>query len=185
MKAHDFPDVYKWLGINLNQLGCVMLPLEPIALTEELKLPLYKSPNPERHWIDGWVAGRKAHLTLLYGLLAKAPNIESHIRKVLENQSPLDTVAIDHIGYFPSPYEDEKYWCIVAFIVPTGPLLEAHQRLSFLPHINTFPVYTPHMTLGYIDPVSEEERDKIIAIFHVWMRGLVIKVAGDIDLGRS
>ena len=29
-------------------------------------------------------------------------------------------------------------------------LLDAHQRLSMLPHINTHPTYEPHITLGYV-----------------------------------
>src|SRR3990167_9696547 len=93
MKSHDFPEVYKWLGLNLNTLGCVMLDLEPLSVSHWLgqdsvtsyvySLPLYKSPNKERFWIDGWVADKVPHMTLLYGLLEQGKNYEPHIETVL------------------------------------------------------------------------------------------------------
>lgn len=182
INAQKFPEVYQWLGINLNALGCVMLPLEFTPMPEEVAPYLYKSPNPERFWIDGWVADKKAHCTLLYGLLSKARQLEPHIRKVLEGWF-IEVVEIEDVSYFPSPYPDENYWCIIAHIYKDKNLLEGHQRLSFLPHINTFPEYTPHMTLGYIQ-CSEEKRDEIIQKMNEKLKGLCIDVTGDIDLGR-
>jgi hypothetical protein len=182
LNYQQFQEVYKWLGINTAQLGCVMLPLKTIKPVIDESL-LYKSPNPERFWIDGMVADKKAHCTLLFGLMAKAPNIEPHIRKVLEGWE-MDDVLLEDVSYFPSPYADEKYWCLIAHIHLTKLLLEGHQRLSFLPHIDTFPEYKPHMTIAYIKDVSEEERDDIIDKLDGELRGSRIPVIGDIDLGR-
>lgn len=31
LSAHQFEEVYKWLGLNLSKLGCLMLDLEPLS----------------------------------------------------------------------------------------------------------------------------------------------------------
>lgn len=194
MKAHDFADVYKALGINLNTLGCVMLDLEPLsvgtwlaqdgATSYQQMLPLHKSPNPERFWIDGWVASAVPHITLLYGLLNPAKNYEPHIREVLTGWK-LEEVEIEDIGFFESPYADEKYWCIVAHIKKTPELIEGNDRLQFLPHINTFPGYKPHMTLCYLEHVDPAQRDSFIEDFRKEWKGKKIKVVGDINFGGN
>jgi hypothetical protein len=75
----------------------------------------------------------------------------------------LADVEIDHVSYFDSPYPDEPYYCIVAHIKVTPELLEGHQRLEFLPHINTFAGYKPHMTVAYIrKDQGEGYRDSLI-----------------------
>ena len=52
---------------------------------------------------------------MLYGLLEQGKNFEPHIREVLRGWK-LEEVEIEDIGFFESPYPDEKYWCIVAHI---------------------------------------------------------------------
>lgn len=194
MKAHDFPDVYKWLGLNLNTLGCVMLDLEPLTVGHWLAqdgatsyqqiLPLHKSPNAERFWIDGWVADKVPHMTLLYGLLEQGKNFEPHITEVLRGWK-LDEVEIEDIGFFESPYADEKYWCIVAHLKVTPELMEGHQRLEFLPHVNTFTGYKPHMTLCYLQPIEAAQRDSFIEDFRKEWKGKKIKVSDKINLGGN
>lgn len=171
LKSHDFEEVYKWLGINLNKLGCVMLDLEPIKIDHWIgqdgvtayyySVPLYTAKNKERFWIDGWVADKAPHITLLYGLLEEAKNYEAHIERVL-NGWHLEEVEIEDFGYFDSPYSDEPYYCVVAFIKVTPELIEGHQRLEFLPHVNTFAGYKPHMTIAYIRK-EDVARDNLIA----------------------
>ena len=194
LKSHDFAEVYKWLGINVNKLGCVMLDLEPLSVDHWLgqnsatsyiySLPLHKSQNKERFWIDGWVAKDVPHLTLLYGLLEEGKNYAPHVEKVLSNWK-LNEVEIEDISYFPSPYADEQYWCIVAHIKVTPELLEGHQRLEFLPHINTFAGYKPHMTLCYIKKVDEQQRDHFIEDFRKEWKGKKLKVKDEINLGGN
>jgi len=50
------------------------------------------------------------------------------------------------------------YYCIVANIKVTEELQDAHNRLEFLPHINTFDSYKPHVTIAYIkkNPVTRK-----------------------------
>lgn len=184
LNSHDFEDVYKNLNINLNTLGCVMLDLESLgsmAGTVRKKEDLYYAKNPERKWIKGWVAGETPHITLLYGLLDNAHNWENHISSVL-NGWEMDTVEIENISYFESPYEDEPYYCLVAHIKVTPELLEGHQRLEFLPHINTFTGYKPHMTIGYISK-DEDLRDDYIKRLNNFWAGKHLKVRKGINLG--
>lgn len=190
MSAHLFKPVYEWLGINLNKLGCVMLDVKDDKALQfnalQLENPpeiLYYAKNKERFWIDGWVANKNPHITLLYGLLQLAKHYESHINKVMEGwvMSPLE---IEDIGFFPSPYPDEDYNCLVAHIKVTSSLLEGHARLSFLPHVNTFTTYKPHMTLGYIknDPYW---RDKIISQLKGKLIGKKLDCETKLNLGDA
>ena len=193
LKSHDFAEVYKWLGINLNKLGCVMLDLEPLSVEHWiaqdgvssylLGFPLYYAKNKERFWIDGWIANKTPHLTLLYGLLEEGKNYQPHIEKVLEGWK-LEEVEIDDFGYFESPYPDEPYYCIVAHIKVTPELLEGHQRLEFLPHINTFAGYKPHFTIAYIEK-NETVRDNLIADLRREFNGKKLKVKENINLGGN
>ena len=193
IKAHDYKEVYQWLGLNLNTLGCVMLDLEKIEIPMSMyvnmgslvpNIPLYESSSKERFWIKGWVAGDVPHITLLYGLIETAKNYEVHIQKVLEGWE-LNEVEIEDVGYFASPYDDEDYWCIVAHIKKTPELLGGHSRLEFLPHINTFMGYKPHMTLCYIKKVDEEQRDLLISDFKKEFVGRKLKVAAGLNLGGN
>lgn len=137
LNANQFPSIYKALGIDLTKLGCVMLPLQTMAMPI-VDLPTYKSNNEARFWINGWIAGTKAHATLLYGLLPNAHALEPHIREVLADWQRPESIDTFHVDYFDSPYPDEKYHCLIVHLDPR-PLIEAHKRLNLLPHINTFP----------------------------------------------
>lgn len=154
LSSNQFPKVYEALDISLSDLGCVMIDLEPsielIKIGNEMEAgkSLYYSGNKEHFWIDGFV-GKNPHVTLLYGLLGPAVDYKHLIDKVLEGWE-LKSVEVEKIGYFESPYPDEKYRCVVAHVKVTPKLLEGHQRLEFLPHINTFPGYKAHFTLAYI-----------------------------------
>jgi len=184
LNSHNFEEVYKELDINLDTLGCVMLDLLPFGSmggSVRSSEDLYYSSNPDRKWIDGWVAGSVPHITLLYGLLDNAHNWEKHIEAVLGGWK-MDTVEIDHIGYFESPYEDEAYYCLVAHIKVTPELVEGHNRLEFLPHINTFTGYKPHMTIGYIKKDETLREDYLKRLNDFWA-GKKIIVKQGINLG--
>lgn len=188
LNSHNFEDIYKKLNINLDILGCVMLDVEPLDNMYSIEvdgagIALYYAKNKERKWIDGWVVGKVAHITLLYGLLENAHNLEKEVSTVLEGWD-MDTVEIDHIGYFDSPYEDEPYYFLVAHIKVTDELMEGHQRLEFLPHINTFTGYKPHMTICYLNKnQGEEYRDNMIKHFNTIWAGRKLKVKSEINLG--
>jgi len=190
LSSHQFKQVYEWLGLNLNTLGCVMLDLEPLSNMYSIEfegagIALYYAKNKERFWIDGWVANKTPHITLLYGLLEAAKNYEKHIEAVLGGWK-LEAVKIADIGFFDSPYPDEPYWCLVAHIETTPELLEGHRRLEFLPHINTFTSYRPHMTIAYIDKAQGESyRDRMIEDFKRLWVGKELSVKESINLGGN
>lgn len=167
-----------------------MLDLKPLEnmysiAFEGAEVALYYSKNKDRFWIDGWVADKTPHITLLYGLMETGQVYEKHVERVLSGWK-LETVEIDHIGYFNSPYEDEPYWCVVAHIKVTPELLEGHQRLEFLPHVNTFAGYKPHMTIAYIDKYQGEDyRDALIKRFNELWAGKKLEVLPDVNLGGN
>lgn len=155
--SHEVPAVYKRCGINLNELGCVMLGLEPFeirrALGHDLQKDLFWHPDPERWWIKGPVGESKAHVTLLYGLV-KTLFTDSHdyfgsIDDVMTGWEQPETVRIAEIVAWTPP-DGGPYRTIVGKIAVDPALQEAHERLSFMPHVDTFPTYAPHVTLAYV-----------------------------------
>lgn len=156
------------MGINIAALGCVMLDVDPIPTADMLPADwAYTSTHPDRRWINGLDAGD--HITLLYGLLSNANTIRPAIEEVLDGWEP-GRLEIESVGSFPSTFDDEPYECIVGHIKVTDQLLDAHARLSLLPHIDTHPTYRPHLTLGY---VRQEYRDRSVQVL-----GDAVKLCG-------
>ena len=152
LSSHDFPHVYASLGIDVNKLGVVMADTEAIPISELVTKPepdLYFAANKDHFWIRGAVGETGAHVTLLYGLLQHGTKLKAEIHEVLRDWQ-MDDVTIEKVGVFQSPHEDEPYECIVAHLKVTPELAEGHARLEFLPHVNTFMKYRPHVTLAYV-----------------------------------
>ena len=163
------------MGIEVSKLGCVMLDVEPIRSADYAPSSwAYYAKNPERKWIKGLEAGD--HITLLYGLLQNANTIRSAVDEVLDGWEPPDEVVIDHVGSFASTFDDEPYACIIGHIRVTPELLDAHVRLSYLPHIDTFWEYKPHLTLGYVH--KHREQDAIRAFSQATQGGAVLTPKG-------
>lgn len=180
LSAHQFSDMYKELGYSLDKLGCIMLDLEPLQFTVNESV-LYYAKDKKRFWIDGNVAGKTPHVTLLYGLVRSGPELQKHVDTVLDGHIPKE-VTIDHIDFFDTPPNvDEEYYCIVAHLKVTPELQEAHDRLQMLPHIDTFPGYKAHFTLCYIKK-NDRTRDTMIAELNREYKGKTIK-AGKINYG--
>lgn len=148
------------LGINVNKLGCVMLDVEPVDLTGFPTQWEYFARNPEHRWITGAQRADVQHITLLYGLLQNANVIKPQVDLVLEGWNP-GWLGIGYTEVFESNYDDEEYSCIVGRIGYPGEqpvtLLDAHIRLSTLPHIDTFWDYKPHVTLAYVHKQYTDE----------------------------
>lgn len=159
MNAYDVKTLTK-LGINPADLGCIMLDVEKIDVSTLLEADwAYVSTNPERKWINGLNAGD--HITLLYGLLLAPEFIKEGTDEVLAGWDSGE-IAIDFVDSFPSPYRDETYSCIVGRIKVTPELVDAHSRLSYLPHIDTFWQYKPHVTLAYVGVEHESDAINIL-----------------------
>lgn len=184
VKAHNYPEVYQALGYNLSKLGCLMLDTEPIK-THYYEMmqdgvtayfPEYRAKDKERFWIDGYVADKTPHLTLFYGFLQEAKCYKWHIEKIL-GELPVESVKIEDVSFFESPYPDEEYYCIVAKVMGTPELIEAHNKMTFLPNIQTFPGYKPHITIAYIIK-DESIRDRFIEHLKSELVGKTLKVTG-------
>lgn len=187
---YDLPEVLKLLAVDdiwTNELGAVMLPIKDVALfeggRENFLEPddLYTSPDPNNFWVKGDVT-HKAHVTLLYGLLAKAYEIQEVVDAALEGWTRPLYFEEAEIDIFDSPKPDtEPYKCIVAR-VNSPELIEAHQRLSFLPHINTYPEYKPHITLAYVKEEKAEHWADVLS----WSKlEFFVDEAAPLDYGRN
>lgn len=178
INANDYADTLKaYFGIDVPKMGCVMLKVE--KLKTEFIVPKeweYYAKNEDYKWIKGINAGD--HITLLYGLLRNANTIRAAVDKVLSGWKP-EAPQIEKVGSFPSTYKDEPYVCIVGHVKKTDNLVEAHDRLSFLPHIDSHPGYKPHVTLGYVKVEKEAEA---VAAFGRRFNGTKLKPAG-LDYG--
>lgn len=174
---HEFPELMQRIGINPGELGAVMLPVESFDIFGEgrdTKLDtsdLYVSENPKFWWVNGDVSD-KAHITLLYGLLTPAYEQKENVDEVLADWDRPEYFAPQRVTFFPSP-TDEKYAAIVVEIDQEDPfLLDAHARLSYLPHVDTYAIYKPHFTLAYVRLEAAQHWMDVIndAQFHIYVK---------------
>lgn len=180
MDQQAYLKLYASLGVNPDDLGCIMLDTEKIDISKYLpegyEDDLFYSAT--KQFAQGDVAGTKAHVTLLYGLLQYGSVIRYQVDAVLEGWKQPKKVTIDHVGFFESS-SDEDYSVIVAHIDPT-PLIEANERLKMLPHIDTFPGYKAHLTLAYVKPGATTEFVEALSD----LNGKTLTVATDLNYGK-
>lgn len=182
ISAHKFDEMYADMGYDLGELGCIMLDLDPLKF-QVAEEALHYSKTAK--YAQGNVAGDTPHITLLYGLVRSGREMKRQVDIVLKDALPkLKTITIDHVGYFENTMADDPYYCIVAHIKVTPELQEAHDLLTFLPHIETFTgPYKPHFTLCYIKK-NVKNRDIIIKKMNEKYSGRELKV-GDLNYGGN
>lgn len=162
LNANQFPEVYKQLGISTSHRGCIMLDIEPLIVNDIIaEDQLYVSPKG--NYIDGIVSEEVPHITLLYGLLHSGPEMQLAVDQVLQGWS-CESVSVAGVSYFESNDADEDYYAIVARVDVTDTLTEGNGRLRFLPHIDTFVYYQPHITLAYIKKDDKVRDDAVYAL---------------------
>lgn len=166
--AHDFEEVYTDLGIDLKTLGCVMLGTEAPDTSFIDEGDLYYAKDPDLFWVNGRAEGN-SHITLKYGLLNSVRR--KHVYKVIDGLPLPGRLVGNGIMKFDSPYPDEPYECIVLAIdtdpdnIYSAMLMDLHSNLNYLPHINTFPDYKPHVTLAYVRKGwYDENEDELLHI---------------------
>lgn len=181
LSAHQFSEVYANLGISLNKLGCIMAACDPLRVNDIIAAEdLYYANNPEHQYVAGIVSEDVPHCTLLYGLLRSGPELQRHVDAVLAGWK-LDQVEIANVLAWPSRYEDEQYYCLVAELALTPELVEGNARLRMLPHIDTFPAYRAHITLAYIKQ-DDEKRDQYVDLLRQRFVGQTVTVK-ELDYG--
>lgn len=177
VSASQYPEVYQDLGIDPNDLGCIMATTVPIVVSSVIDPEDLYCPDGESG--DGMVSENSPHTTLLYGLLSSGPAMQKHVDAVLNGWS-LSGVQISGVEAWGQP--DDPSACLVATLVPNSDLSEANARLRLLPHIDTFPDYKPHITLAYV----KNDPEKVSAYVDELTRRLalsVVPVTG-IDYGK-
>jgi 2'-5' RNA ligase len=172
VSSREHPEIYEDLDIDTNDLGCIMLDLEKLSVldvvgqgaSEDLATTVTMDRTP--------VPGEEAtHVTLLYGLLENGNVWKDKVDTLLEGWS-MESVTIKDIGYFDLP----DSYAIIAHVETSTDLLEGHNRLTLLPHIQTFSDYRPHVTLAYIS--KEADLGKWLTALNGEYEGIELKVTG-------
>lgn len=169
-------NIYKQLGIDGGNRGCIMLDTEPLLVSDVIPAEeLYVSS--EHKYVNGVVSETVPHVTLLYGLMQTGKELQPHIDELFTAAKlSVETVTVDSVDYFESAY-DEEYYCIVAKLVVTEELTKGHGLLRNFYHINRFTLYQPHITLAYIKKKANV-RDYVIATLNDRFKGQEVKVVG-------
>lgn len=154
---------YEKLGVDIKKLGCVMLDVERVIPNGVIPdVWGYKSKNPLLKHVDG--IQQTNHITLKFGLLQNAHEILYAVDEALGDWTVgTSLVSWRDVDYFPSTIPGEEYSCIV-LKVDSHELRTANARLSFLPHIDTHPTYTPHITVAYVKEHYRQETMDLIAV---------------------
>ena len=139
-------DLYELLGIDTGELGCMMAKFTtPTRLLNEIpENLLYHDPADPGEY--GKVFD--SHVILLYGLLKPAHETREAVDLVLRGLVFPENIqfgAADWVTSRDQPYD-------VLYIPPVFgyQFVDAHRRLSRLPHVNPHPEYRPHLTLAYV-----------------------------------
>jgi HK97 family phage portal protein len=174
LAASEIPGLYDDLDIDFDTLGCIMINTQTIPVLKYV-------PNGENDLVVdtergghtmGAVAESKAHVTLLFGLLQNGNIWKDKVDAVL-NGWKLDSVTIESVGAF----DVGDAYAVVAHIVETPELIDGHERLTLLPHINTFSEYKPHLTLAYVAH-DKEVCDKWVNCLSGKYAGTVLQTTG-------
>jgi len=173
ISARDYPTLYEGTDINPDDLGCIMVDTEKLDIkkfVENADDDLVEATTRHEHAM-GAVAEVEPHITLLYGLLENGNVWKDKVDQVLSGWE-LKTATIERVDYFETP----DSYAVVAHIEKTPELVDGHERLTLLPHIQTFSGYKPHMTLAYIN--KEADVKKWVKALGAEYNGKKIKVSG-------
>lgn len=163
------------LELNPDDLGCVMLEVElPPIYRMELD-PEWAYTSPTKKFIKGYDVN--PHITLLYGLLfpANDPEFRPFVDAALANWHKPNIVLMPGVEAFDVDDGNELCSAIVLTLDENTwdleILQEANDQLRKLPHVNGFPVYKPHITVGYVkrefaDAAVERLNDIMPRPFH-------------------
>lgn len=172
ISSRDIPDLYDGTGVDPDALGCIMIDTDPLSVLEHVEDAagdLYESKGAHGAGVPGET---EAHVTLLYGLLENGNVWKKKVDAVLDGWV-LPSVKIDHVDYF----ELGEKFAVVAHIEATPELIDGHERLTLLPHIQTFSEYKPHLTLAYIKPDKDVASKWVKALDKVYA-GQELKTTG-------
>lgn len=140
------------LGHDPDDLGFVGLEIELPAVYKEVLDPAWEYKSPVLQYVKGYDVS--PHITLIYGLLFKAHEHRDWIDAVLKDWYKPNLVVMPGVEAFFANDGNEPYAAIVLTLgdndYDLSQLKQANDELRKLPHVNGFPVYKPHITIGYV-----------------------------------
>lgn len=153
------------IGCDPDELGFVGLKVE---LPEEYRAalePEWEYVSPYEKYVKGYDID--PHITLMYGLLFSAEEEQALVEGILEGVYEPNVVMFTEVEAF---HNDDDHVFYSAIVLSLGEWMEnsweyselkaLNDELRKLPHVNGFPVYKPHITVGY---VRREFADQAVA----------------------
>jgi len=127
--------------LTAHDYGCVMIEL-PEALAEEVRALAFSIPEVDIHHAsdgDGDVPDR-IHVTVRYGLKCSLEEVQETVEGFGLGEAGLTGLSSFH-------HDD----CAVLKVgVRSESLEKLNRKLAVLPHIDTYPIYKPHITVAYL-----------------------------------
>jgi len=125
--------------MTAHEFGCVMVPL-PEALASDVRDLAYSIPESDLFQGNGDAVPDFIHVTVRYGLKCGLDDVLD----VLDGVGA-GTVTLTGLSVF---HNDD---CAVLKVnVRSGFLERMNRMLAVLPHVDTHPVYRPHVTVAYL-----------------------------------
>lgn len=174
VSIHDFPGLLDDVDMVPEDPGCIMLDTETLDIlkhVEDGEDDLVTSTDRHDHTM-GAVAETEAHVTLLFGLLENGNVWKDKVDQVLDGWG-VDSLTIDKVGVF----DLADSFAVVAHIKTTPELIDGHERLTLLPHVQTYSEYHPHLTLAYVEH-DQAVADKWVKALNKQYKGTRVKTKG-------
>jgi hypothetical protein len=146
------------VGADPDNLGFVGLKVDLPPEFRGVLDPEWAYSSPVLEYVRGYEG--EPHITLIYGLLFPASENRDLVDGVLEKVHVPNLVVMPGVEAFDAD-DDYQLYSAIVLTLDTNEwdlrnLKEANDELRKLPHVNGFPVYKPHITVGY---VKREFRD--------------------------
>jgi 2'-5' RNA ligase len=172
LASRELPKLYDGMNIDMDKLGCIMMNTVKIPVVQYIKDYSADELFEQKRYDQGSVVGEtKPHVTLLFGLLENGNTWKNKVDMVLEGWK-LKTLTIEEVSYF----DLGDSYAVIALVEKTPELVDGHERLTLLPHINTFSEYIPHITLAYVK--KDADIDKWVSSLNKKYRGQRVATAG-------
>lgn len=192
----DLIPMWEEIGIRHNDLGCVMLDLDLLSgnphlqpVIEAMQQDAYHPVNRDAApWVDG--IETRHHVTLLYGLTIPPYEYPAAIELLLRSHGQLEQlerfgVSFTGVEVFDSNVPGENYACIV-LTASSSYLRQANEALRLLPHIDTWPTYKPHATIGYVRKTSAPYwADQLTRTIMAGNTGYITAKVTGVNLGKE
>lgn len=170
------------LGHDPDNLGFVGLEIELPAVYKQVLDPEWEYKSPSLFYVKGYDVD--PHITLIYGLLFQAYEHQDWIDEILDEWYPPAVIVMPEVEAFFADDGNEAYAAIVLTLGDNRydweQLRTANDELRKLPHVNGFPLYKPHITVGYV-------KDEFAALAIERLKSVEVRPfrTGDLDYGTA